>query len=75
MMMMTMMMMTFLTLLFHPSHLPWVAHILEAAAIVCTIVVLDARLVHRGVPQGGRRGGGQGGGGGGGGEEVKENGR
>ena len=62
-------------MLLKSAHLPWVAHVLEAAPIVGTVVVLDAGRVHRGVPQGrGRGGGGQGGGEGGGGEEVEENG-
>ena len=66
------MMMTFMILmLFKSAHLPWVAHILEAAAIVSTVVVLHAGRVHRGVPQGRQWGGGQGGGDEGGGEEIK----
>ena len=55
--------------------LPWVAHILEASAIVFTVGVLHAGWVERGVPQrrgGGGRVGGGGGGQGGGGQEVEQ---
>lgn len=55
--------------------LPWVAHILEASAIVFTVGVLHAGWVERGVPQrrgGGGRVSGGGGGQGGGGQEVEQ---
>ena len=44
-------------ILLKSAHLPWVAHVLEAAPVVGAVVVLHTGRVHRGVPQGRRRGG------------------